>query len=706
MLEKWLLRPVLTALLKFFFKIDVRGLSHYHAAGDRVIIIANHQSFWDPFILAVMLPEKPAFAMNVFQAEKWYFRWIEKIVKLYKLDPTKPMTMKSLISDLREGGKVVIFPEGRITTTGGLMKTYDGTRLLIDKTDAMVLPVHFSGLEYSTFSKVGKLLKQRWFPKVHMTILPARKIPADQPIYDVMVHSAFAASNYERPLLDAILEAASWHGANHTIANDITRTGLTYRQLFTRCFILRDKLQPRLANQSNVGVLLPNAIGGVVVFTALHAMNKVPCMLNFSAGEANILHACRIACVRTVLTSRQFIEKAELQSVASALEKDHTVIYLEDFKPIVSLGDKLSALFKAFRPRAHLDEVLKKTKPGDVAVVLYTSGSEGTPKGVALSHMNILANIYQASAKLDLMPADRVFNALPIFHSFGLTVGMILPLVRGIHVFLYPSPLHYRIVPDLVYDTDSTIFVGTDTFMNGYARYAHPYDFHSVRLCVAGAEKLKEPTRRMWLDKFGVSILQGYGVTETSPVLSVNSHMQHKPGTVGKALPGIECKLEPVQGLEKGGRLYVKGVNVMLGYLKADQPGIIQPQGEWYDTGDIVDIDEDGYISILGRAKRFAKIGGEMVSLIAVEELAAQIYKEETHAAIAVSDPRKGEQVLLFTEAKELTREMIIAKAHELGVAEIFLPRQVQLIDEIPRLGNGKIDYQTLQKMAPDQRAG
>jgi len=271
-------------------------------------------------------------------------------------------------------------------------------------------------------------------------------------------------------------------------------------------------------------------------------------------------------------------------------------------------------------------------------------------------------------------------------------------------VFLYPSPLHYRVIPALVYDTDATIFVGTDTFFNGYARYAHPYDFHSVRLCVAGAEKLKEPTRRLWLDKFGVSILQGYGVTETSPVLSVNTYLEHKVGTVGKLLPGIESRLEPVEGLDKGGRLFVKGVNVMLGYLKADQPGVIQPQGEWYDTGDIVDIDSDGFITILGRAKRFAKIGGQMVSLLAVEELEAHIFKEETHAAIAIADPRKGEQVVLFTEAKALTREMLIAKARELGIAEIFLPRQVMPVEQVPRLGNGKIDYQTLQKMAPAHR--
>jgi len=515
-----------------------------------------------------------------------------------------------------------------------------------------------------------------------------------------LTQAAFDASNYRRPFLDALIEAMEWQGGKHVVATDLSRADMNYRQLFTRAFILSEKLKTRIGGDKNVAVMLPNALGGMVTFVALHMLGKVPCMLNFSAGEANILHACKIAQASTVLTSRVFIEKGKLEELAAALTKSHNVIYLEDIKPSVTLADKLTGLFNAYTPRTRLAQVLSATLPDDPAAVLYTSGSEGTPKGVALSHSNILANIQQSLAPLDLMPCDTVFNALPIFHSFGLTIGMLLPLIRGIKTFLYPSPLHYRVIPELIYDTDSTIMLGTDTFFNGYARYAHVFDFNSVRLAVAGAEKLKEPTRQLWSDKFGVNIMQGYGVTETSPVISFNTPLVHKTGSVGRVFPGMETKIEPVEGLDVGGRLCVKGPNVMLGYLKADQPGVIQNQGEWYDTGDIVDIDAEGFITILGRAKRFAKIGGEMVSLLAVEELALAVIADVTHAAIAVSDPRKGEQVILYTESKELTRDAIIAKAREKGVAEIYLPRHVTHIETIPRLGNGKIDYPSLQKLA------
>jgi len=701
MLENYLLRPFLTVLLKLFFRVEVCGMEHYRAAGERVLIIANHQSYLDPMIIATFLPEKPAFAINVFQAEKWYLAWVNWLFKLYRLDPSKPMSMKHLIQDLRKGLKLVIFPEGRITTSGGLMKMYDGTGMIIEKTGATVLPICIDGADYSKVSRLGGKIRTRWFPKIRLTILPPIAFEQNQPvpsriIYDIMSSAAFTASRTRRPFLAAIIEAYRWHGGGHSIACDIARSEMNYRQLFTRAFVMSEKL-PR-GEEKFVGVMLPSAVAAMVTFVSLHMLGKIPCMLNFSAGEANILHACRIATIKTILTSRTFIEKGKLEAVIEALKKDHTVFYLEDIRPSVTLKDKLTALRKALFVGHYMRDVIARTAPDDSAVILYTSGSEGTPKGVALSHANILSNIAQASARLDLTTADRLFNAMPVFHSFGLTVGMLLPLVRGIKTFLYPTPLHYRVIPDLVYDTDATIMLGTDTFYNGYAHYAHPYDFHSVRLAVSGAEKLKENTRRMFIEKFRLDIVEGYGVTEASPVVSVNTPMEHKSGSVGRPLPGIECALEAVEGLSSGGRLHIRGPNVMLGYLKADKPGIIQPQDEWYDTGDIVAIDEEGYIFIQGRAKRFAKIAGEMVSLLAVEDMAGNLLPNAAHAAIAAPDERKGEHVILYTESPELTRPMLVQYAKEKGIAEICLPKHVVLMESIPRLGNGKIDYITLAK--------
>lgn len=705
MLDDLLLRPILTFLLKLFFRVDVRGMEHYHAAGNRLVILPNHQSYLDPLLLAVLIPEKPVFAMNTQQAEKWYFRFLGKLVKIHKLDPLHPMSMKNLIRDVQNGAKVVIFPEGRITTTGGIMKIYDGASLIIEKSGATILPVRFDGAEYSKLSFMGKKLRQRWFPKIRMTLLPPQTPqsfgePTTQKIYDLLTYAAFTAADSRISLLAAMVEAQAWHGSGMVIASDISRQDMSYRQLFTRANVLSAKLRAPLGDNRHVGVLLPNSLGVMVTFVALHVLGKIPCMLNFSAGAANIVHACKIATVKTVLTSRVFIEKAELQSVIAELQHHVAVLYLEDIRPGITLADKLQALWAALFPRKTYAEAMKAALPDDPAVVLYTSGSEGVPKGVVLSHANLLSNIYQVCARVDLNPSDHIFNAMPVFHSFGLLVGLVFPLVRGVRTFLYPSPLHYRIIPELVYDTNATVILGTDTFFKGYAHYAHDYDFYHVRLAVAGAEKLKESTRRMWAERFHVNILEGYGVTETSPVLSVNTPLEHKTGTVGRALPGIECRIQPVEGLDRGGRLEVKGSNVMLGYLKADQPGIIQPHGEWYDTGDIVEIDNDGYIIIQGRAKRFAKIAGEMVSLQAVEDMASAILPDAVHAAMAIPDDRKGEQVILYTESRELTRDQLIAQAKLSHVSELCVPRQVVYLEAIPRLGNGKIDYMALKQNA------
>ncbi len=725
MLEKSLLRPVLTFLLKVFYKVEVRGLENYYAACNNInpfekrnepkpdvgknlnqtgiVIACNHQSFLDPLVLSVFIPEKPAFAMNVHQANKWYFRWVDLLLKTYKIDPLAPMSMKSLMTDVKKGAKLVIFPEGRITTSGGIMKIYDGTGRIIEKTGAALLPVHISGAEYSKFSKMGKKIRTRFFPQITLTFLPPVKFAEGEnisalKIYDIMTSAAFAACDYKKPLLHSIVEAMAKHGDGHVIATDISRSDMTYRNLFTRAFILREKLKKTLDGQQYVGVLLPNSLGALVTFTALQMLRKVPAMLNFSAGEMNILHACNIASVKTVLTSRAFIEKGKLEHIIAAIEKKYSVFYLEDIRPTVTALDKITALVKAVFAKDFLASVIKGTDVNSPAAVLFTSGSEGVPKGVALSHVNILSNIYQASSVLDLNESDKLFNAMPVFHSFGLTIGMLLPLVRGVNMFLYPSPLHYRVVPELIYDCDSTIMLGTDTFFNGYARYAHNYDFYKVRLAVAGAEKLKDSTRQNFADKFNVNIMQGYGVTEASPVISFNTHIEHKSGSVGRAFPGIECKLEPVAGMERGGRLLIKGANVMLGYMKADNPGVIQPQGEWYDTGDIVEIDEDGFITIMGRAKRFAKIAGEMVSLAVCEELASHLFPDATHAAIAVADERKGEQIILCSDCEGVTREALTGIAKEKGIPELAIPRNIMHIAEIPRLGTGKIDYPELTR--------
>jgi acyl-[acyl-carrier-protein]-phospholipid O-acyltransferase/long-chain-fatty-acid--[acyl-carrier-protein] ligase len=339
----------------------------------------------------------------------------------------------------------------------------------------------------------------------------------------------------------------------------------------------------------------------------------------------------------------------------------------------------------------------------DPAVVLFTSGSEGTPKGVVLSHRNLLANRHQLSTVIDISPRDLVFNALPVFHSFGLTGGLLMPLLAGVRTFLYPSPLHYRTVPELAYGTNATILFGTDTFLAGYARVADNYDFYSVRYVFAGAERVKPETRRVWFEKFGIRILEGYGATETAPGLAVNTPMHFKAGTVGRLLPGIEHRVEAVPGIEAGGRLFVRGPNVMLGYLRAEKPGVLEPPADgWYDTGDIVEIDADGFVTIKGRAKRFAKVAGEMVPLGAVEDLVASVWPTHQHAVVAVPDPKRGEQLVLVTDRSDANRAALATAARNAGLPEIFVPRSIVPVPKIPILGTGKVDYVSASQLATE----
>jgi acyl-[acyl-carrier-protein]-phospholipid O-acyltransferase/long-chain-fatty-acid--[acyl-carrier-protein] ligase len=296
-------------------------------------------------------------------------------------------------------------------------------------------------------------------------------------------------------------------------------------------------------------------------------------------------------------------------------------------------------------------------------------------------------------SSIDFCPSDVVMNAMPMFHIFGYVVGTLMPLLTGIKTMYYPTPLHYRLIPLITYDIDATVIFGTDTFLYGYARNAHPFDFYSVRYAFAGAEKLRERTRKIWGEKFGIRVIEGYGTTETS-ILSANTALQFNSGTVGRFMPGMATRLEPVPGIDEGGRFYVKGPNVMLGYVKADKPGVIQPPEDgWYDTGDILQIDESGFITIKGRAKRFAKVGGELISLTALEEEIERLWSGVGHAVVAAEDERKGEQLVLVTEKQDAERSELASYLKNAGYVEVSIPKKIMIIPKLPLLGSGKTDY-------------
>jgi acyl-[acyl-carrier-protein]-phospholipid O-acyltransferase/long-chain-fatty-acid--[acyl-carrier-protein] ligase len=716
-----LFKRALRWLLKALYQVEVKGLENLEQGGKRVLIVANHTSFLDAVLLVAFLPGPLTFAVNTFIAQNKLLKPFLALAKIFPMDPTNPLSAKSLIRYLQQDNRAVIFPEGRITVTGSLMKIYDGTGLVADKSAAMVVPVRIDGAQYTPFSRLRGRIRLRWLPKITLTVLEPRRVspPAEirgrarrkaagRALAEIMTEMMFATSNYRRTLFQALLDARRVHGGGHVIVEDIQRRPLTYNKLIAAAFVLGDAIAQKTRHGEYVGLLLPSMTSTVAAFLGLHAYGRVPAMLNYTIGASGMRSACDTAQIKTVITSRRFIDAAKLTDAVRQLGEQVNLVYLEDLAKAITPLDKLNGFALAHIASWAYRRNGGATDPNTPAVVLFTSGSEGAPKGVVLSHANLLANREQLAARVDFSAQDIILNALPLFHSFGLTAGTLLPLFSGMRTFFYPSPLHYRIVPEIAYDVNATVLFGTNTFLAGYARFAHPYDFYSVRYVFAGAEKLQEETRRVWAEKFGVRIFEGYGATETAPVLSANTPMDHAVGSVGRLMPGIRYQLQPVPGVKEGGRLFVHGPNVMLGYLLHANPGVLVPaecelgQG-WYDTGDIVTIDGDGFIRIQGRAKRFAKIGGEMVSLTAVEELVARAWPDHAHAVVALPDKAKGEQLILLTEQQDAERGALLAAAKAAGIAEINVPKKIVSVRQLPLLGTGKIDYPAVKTMAEEQ---
>jgi len=703
------LRDLLWLVFRAAFRIEATGLENIAKAGPNAIIALNHVSYLDAALALAVMDRDPLFAIDRGIAQRWWVKPFLRLARTMQLDPTRPLAVRTLVKAVRDQGEtLVIFPEGRLTVTGSLMKVYDGAGLIADKCGVSVVPVRLDGVEATPFTRLrADQVRRRWFPKVRIIVREpvmltvdaaltgkARREAAGEALYNIMSDLIFQTTPLDRTIFEDVIEAARIHGKDRIALEDPVTGKLTYKRALIGARVLGEKLL-RLAREGDaIGVMLPTSNGAALTVLGLMSANRVPAMINFTSGATNISSACRAAQVSTIVTSRAFVEKAKLEKLIVQLSTQVTIVYLEDVRKCVTFFDKVSAALRYEKP-------LAKAKPSDRAVILFTSGSEGVPKGVVLSHANMLANVAQAAARIDFGRQDKVFNVLPVFHSFGLTIGLVLPLVSGVPVYLYPSPLHYRFVPELVYGSNATVLFGTDTFLTGYARTANAYDFRSIRYIVAGAEPVRPATRALYMEKFGVRILEGYGVTETAPVLALNTPMFSRSGTVGRVLPGIETRLEPVEGIPDGGRLFVRGPNVMLGYLKADKPGVLEPVSDgWHDTGDIVTIDRSGFVTIKGRAKRFAKIGGEMVSLAAVEDLASQCWAGALSAAAALPDARRGQRLVLLTQEKEASRAAFLQFARAKGAADLMIPSEVLVVEAVPLLGSGKLDFAGVTKLA------
>ena len=706
------MKSLLRIIAKLLFRVKVQGDPQALQA-QKLLIIANHESFLDGLLLGLFLPVDPVFVVHTGIAKQWFFKLILSMVDYLAVDPLSPMAMKKVLKLVESGRPVVIFPEGRITTTGNLMKVYEGPAFVAAKTGATLVPVRLDGGTRSYFSRVSGKMPKRLFPKITLSILPATRIAmpeaataklrrrkSGEAMRAVMQEMIFA-SQPKQTLYSAFLDATEMFGRERRLLEDMKQVEYTYKDLLKMVLMLGRLVARATAPNERVGLLLPNVAPALSLIFGMSALRRVPAMLNYTAGTDGLQAACVAAEIRTIVTSRAFVEQAKLADKLSALQGVR-LLFLEDLREGITLADKLWLVLYALRcPRS----VEMAAVPDDPAVVLFTSGSEGKPKGVVLSHRALLSNIAQIRSVIDFSVEDKVLNALPIFHSFGLTAGALLPVLTGANLFLYPSPLHYRVIPELAYDRGCTVLFGTNTFLGNYAKFAHPYDFYRLRYVIAGAEKLSDAVRGMWFEKFGIRIFEGYGATETAPVLAVNTPMTYRTGTVGPLLPGIEYRLEAVPGIEAGGLLHVRGPNLMSGYLRYEHPGQLErpssSMGEgWYSTGDIVSLDEDGFVKIIGRVKRFAKVAGEMVSLEVVEKMAGLASPAAAHAASTQVDAQRGETVVLFTTDAALTRDAMQAVAREQGWPELAVPRKLVRVDALPLLGTGKLDYVTLKTWA------
>lgn len=713
------MRTLLRFLFQVLFRIEVVGDLNVFARADRLLIVSSLRSRLDALLLALFLPRNPVVIVPPDETKSAVMRWMLRHVAHEAIDMGDPSAVKRLVKLLRAGSIVALFPEGRIARSGAVMKIYPVPALVAARSGATILPVNVGRPDPWLGRRGVSGWFARTFPAITIRVLAPthidgvaggsarrRRARATRKLTAIMQTMALECSAF-KPLFESFLDACAVHGRDTVLVEDARGERQTFGQLLRASLSVARLARHFSRDRENVAVLLPNVATTVAVVLGLSAAGRVPAMLNYTSGPRGMEVARAAAGVRAVITSRKFVEQARLQPLLEALA-GCDIVYLEDMRGRFGLRDKFWLFAFALRfPRL----AMVRRSIREPAVVLFTSGSEGRPKGVVLSHQALIANVAQIRVALAFTPQDKILNPLPLYHAYSFTAGMVLPLVTGTRLYLYISPLHYRAIPEIAYRRDCTVLFGTSTLLSYYASNASPMDFCRLRYVISGGEKLAPEVARRWTEKFGLHIFDGYGCTECAPVISLATPAFYRSGTVGAFLPGVDYRLDKVPGIDKGSLLYVRGPNLMLGYYLPDQPGVLQPPRSelgagWYNTGDVVEVDEDGIVTICGRVRRFAKIAGEMVSLDQVEEVARNASPEHHHAAVTDVRESEGESTVLFTTDCTLDRIALQRAARQLGAQDLAVARRVVHLTALPLLGNGKTDYVRLMQAAQQHVPG
>jgi acyl-[acyl-carrier-protein]-phospholipid O-acyltransferase/long-chain-fatty-acid--[acyl-carrier-protein] ligase len=488
------------------------------------------------------------------------------------------------------------------------------------------------------------------------------------------------------------VRTAKEQGTKLAIIDRATGARVTYKNALLRSLILAKKVDDY--DTGFIGVMIPNSAGAALTVIGAVMAGRTPVMINYSTGA---LQNCRMAQRRlgfkTIITSRALLSKLKLPVVEG-------MVFIEDIAASVSSRAKIAALLKASLPAERICRSLHPAKPDDNVVILFTSGSEKDPKAVPLTHRNILSNIEGMKAALDIGPKDTIMGNLPVFHVFGLNANLWLPLVLGMTLVTHPSPLEFRAICTATREEKVTMLVGTPSFLMGYLQKSEPGDFASVRLMVTGADKCPESLRRGFWETHQVSLLEGYGTTETSPVISVNGPDRNRPGSVGQVLPNLKVRMENYETGEECkvgeiGKILVKGESVMSGYFDDFEGTALRIRHGWYDTGDMGFMDQDGFLWHVGRLARFLKVGGEMVSLVKVEDVLERALPAGVFCSVVeVPDAFRGSKIFAVVTQGVDEKEVLRQMGGELP--NIALPRQFVVVPELPRRSSGKIDFRAL----------